>query len=413
MTEAEPTAAQSIDELRKNHERQYEVYHQVDIQQHLDELADRRDKCPISFSPDGGFWTLSRYDDMSAVLRKNNKGVVSFPNVPDGKQAFGQKKTIPIELDGAVHKQYRQILDPQFSPAKVQALEPRIRQVARELIESFAARGECDFGAEFALPFPGGIFLAIMGWPVEDARKMNDWVNTMLHGVPGGSEEEVAAARGAAAAEIRSYMQEIIADRRANPRDDVTSLILETEIDGAPIPDDDLYDLFVLIMMAGLDTVQSVLGQSMAYFARHQDKWDELFADPERMGSNVEELVRWASPAGPTRNVTADSITVGDLELPQGERLYCPLGAGNRDPQYFEDPDEVRFDREGKPHLSFGLGPHRCVGVHLARAELRIAFEELRAVMPRFRLADGDGPREHVGLTWGIEDVHLVFEPSR
>ncbi|SHH04387.1 Cytochrome P450 [Jatrophihabitans endophyticus] len=405
------TAPVDLERLRREHERQYEVYHRVSIQEHLDDMADRREKCPISFSPDGGFWVLSRYDDMSTVLRKNNRGVVSFPNIPDGKPAFGQKKTIPIELDGSVHSQYRKILDPLFSPARVKELEPRIREVARDLIAGFAARGECDFVEEFAMPFPGSIFLALMGWPIEDTARMNAWVNTMLHGVEGGTEEETLAARGQAAGEIRAYMNEIIAARRAEPQDDITTILLRAEIDGAPIPDDDLYDLFVLIMLAGLDTVQSVLAQSMSYFARHQDTWDSMFADPARMGDAVEELVRWCSPAGPSRTITSDTLAVGELTLPEGERLYCPLSAGNRDPKYFPEPDEVRFDRDAKPHLSFGLGTHRCVGLHLARTELRIAFEELRELMPRFDLTAGREPHEHVGLTWGVDNVWLTFPP--
>jgi cytochrome P450 len=404
------TQTESIDELRERYARNYDVYARTTIAGQLDELAERREQCPITFSPNGGFWLLTRYDDMSSLLRKNNRGVISFPNMPDGTQAFGQKKTIPIELDGPIHSQYRKILEPLFSPARVAELEPRIRQVACDLIDDFIGAGECDFIAEFALPLPGTIFLAMMGWPVSDAAKMNNWVNILLHGIEGASPEEVAAARGEAAAETRAYMNEIIAARRAQPTDDITSIVLQAQIDGAPIPDDDLYDLFVMIMMAGLDTVQSVLGQSMVYFARHQAKWDEMFSNPAGLDAAIEELVRWCSPALPTRNIVYDSLTVGELELPKGERVYCPLGAGNRDPKYYPNPNDIVFDREPKPHLSFGLGPHRCLGVHLARTELRIAFEELHRRLPSFRLSEE--PHDHIGLTWGVGNVQLSFDPA-
>jgi cytochrome P450 len=402
----------TLDEIKAERHRDYEVYPSGTIQDQLDEIAERRSTCPLSFSEKGGFWLATTYDDISSVLRRNNRGFVSFPNIPDGKVAFGQKAQIPIELDGPVHGQYRKILDPLFSPERVRAMEDQIREVSRSLIDTFVGTGTCDVVPQFAFPLPGTIFLSVMGWPVEDAEMMNDWVETFLHGVPGGTEEETLAARMKASEESRAYIQSIVEDRRANPRDDITTSIVHSEIDGQPIPDSDLSDLFVLLLMAGLDTVQSVIGQSMAYLATHQDKWDAMFATPEALEPAIEELVRWTSPAMPTRNVARETATVGDLELPEGERVFCPLAAANRDPKYFPEPDDVRFDREAKPHLSFSLGAHRCVGVHLARLELRVAFEELRKRIPSFRLQEGCVPHDVIGLTWAIQDVRIEFEPQ-
>jgi cytochrome P450 len=207
----------------------------------------------------------------------------------------------------------------------------------------------------------------------------------------------------------RAYIQRMVDDRRANPRDDITTAIVQYEIDGAPISDADLSDLFVLLMMAGLDTVQSVLSQSMAYLAKHQDRWDEMFADEDALDPALEELLRWTSPAVPTRNVDEDLVEAGGLMLPRGERIHCPLAAANRDPKYYPDPDEVLFDRDPKPHLTFSAGAHRCLGAHLARLELKVAFQELRKRMPSFSLEPGCEPKEHLALTWGIDDVRLVF----
>jgi cytochrome P450 len=402
----------TIDELHESLKRDYPVYRQGTIAEHLAELADRREKCPISFSSDGGFWVLSTYDDISSVLRRNNRGFISFPNMPDGTQAFGQKMMKPIEIDGSEHRQYRKILEPLFAPARITAIEPRIRQVASDLIDQFIGAGTCDFVEQFAMPFPGTTFLAMMGWPLADAATLNGYSGVMLHGVPGAPQEEIDAARGAAAVAFQAYIADQIAQRRAEPTDDVTTAVINAEIDGALIPDSDLYDVFVLMMMAGLDTVQSVLAQSMIYLAQHPDQWQEMFRRPEHIDAAVEELLRWTSPAVPTRNVSDESAAVGDLELPKGERVHCPLGAGNRDPKYFPEPDEVRFERDPKPHLTFGMGPHRCLGVHLARAELRIAFEELHRRLPAFTLAPGTEPAEHLGLTWGVDNVKLAFEPG-
>ncbi|MEU7811348.1 cytochrome P450 [Pseudonocardia sp. NPDC049154] len=401
----------TLDEVKAERRHDYDVYPGGTIQQKLDEIAELREKCPVSFSEKGGFWVATTYDDISSILRRNNRGFVSFPNIPDGKVAFGQKQQIPIELDGDVHRKYRKLLDPLFSPARVQEMEKQIRDVANGLIDGFVATGKCDVVPQFAFPFPGTVFLSIMGWPLEDAERMNDWVNIFLHGVPGGTEEETMQARIKASEESRAYIQAIVEDRRANPRDDITSVIVNQGLEGEPISDSDLSDLFVLLLMAGLDTVQSVIGQSIAYLATHPEQWEAMFATPDALAPAIEELLRWTSPAMPTRNVAAASAQVADLELPEGERVFCPLAAANRDPKYYPDPDTVDFTRESKPHLSFSLGAHRCVGVHLARLELRIAFEELHRRIPSFRLQEGCTPTEHLGLTWAIEDVRIEFEP--
>lgn len=401
----------TLDEIKKERARDYEVYPTGTMQEQLDEIADRREKCPISFSEKGGFWLATTYDDISSVLRRNNRGFVSFPNIPDGKVAFGQKAQIPIELDGPIHAQYRKLLDPIFSPARVAEMEDQIRKVAVELIDGFIESGRCDVVKQFAFPFPGTVFLSVMGWPLEDAEKMNEWVETFLKGVPGGTEEETMAARIRASEESRAYIQAIVEDRRANPTDDITTTIVHADFDGDKIDDSDLSDLFILLMMAGLDTVQSVISQSMNFFATHPEKWDEMFASEESIDPAIEELLRWTSPAMPTRNVAEESVVVGDLTLPKGERVFCPLAAGNRDPKYYPEPDQVKFDREAKPNLTFSLGAHRCVGVHLARKELRIAFEELRRRIPSFSLAPDCTPKDVMALTWGIEDVHIVFDP--
>ncbi|RLV47451.1 cytochrome P450 [Nocardioides mangrovicus] len=409
----ENVADKSVEQLKQERHRDYEVYPQGTMQEVFDDLADRREKCPITFSEKGGFWLATSYDDISSILRRNNRGFVSFPNIPDGKVAFGQKAQIPIELDGPIHTQYRKLLDPLLSPARIAAIEDDIRAVANDLIDGFIETGQCDVVPQFAFPFPGINFLTLMGWPLEDAEKMNEWVEIFLKGVPGGTEEETLQARIRASQESRAYIQAIVDDRRANPRDDITTTIVQTEFDGEPISDSDLSDLFVLMLMAGLDTVQSVIAQSMAYLAEHQDRWEQMFASPDSLEPAIEELLRWTSPAMPTRNVAEETATVGDMTLPRGERVFCPLNAANRDPKYFEDPDEVKFDRvDPKPHVTFSLGAHRCVGVHLARTELKVAFQELHRRIPHFRLVEGEKPRELMALTWSVDNVKIAFDPA-
>ncbi|WP_439030563.1 cytochrome P450 [Gordonia terrae] len=409
------TASPDIDRLRDRLRRDYDPYRHVSIQEQLDELAERREQTPISWSARGnGCWVLTRYDDISSVLRRNNRGFVSFPNDPDGENVQGaQKALIPIELDGSRHRQFRQLLDPLLSPARVAELEPRLYEAANELIDGFIEKGHCDFVEEFAMPFPGATFLALMGWSADDLPLLNRWVAEIHHGAPGGTEEESARVRGEAVAQMREYVLRVIAERRDDPRDDATTHILRAEIDGERLSDDDLFDFFLLLMLAGLDTVQSVLAQSFAYLGTHPDQWDEMFASSDALDPAIEELLRWTAPAVPTRTVTAETIEIGDMVLPRGERVHFPLAVANRDPKYFPNPDEVDFGRTPKPHLAFGMGSHRCAGVHLARVELRIAFSELRRRLGSVTLDPAAGrPTEHLGLSWGMEGVSLTFTPG-
>lgn len=419
MSSEQASAAKDIEELHREYLRDYDPYSPNTIAEQLTELADRRQTCPVSYSARGhGFWVLTRYDDIAGVLRRSNRGFVSFPNDPLGENSPGSNKAmIPIELDGAEHRQYRAILDPIFSPKRVAALEPELVKAANSLIDEFIESGRCDFVNQFGLVFPGATVMAIMGWPLEDLPKLFAWTSGIMHGVAGGTQEEINAARGAAHMALREYLLSLIAQRRQEHkvgkiREDVTGVVLEAEVDGKKLTDDELFDLFLLMVLAGLDTVQSVLAQSVVYFADHPEKWDEMFAVPERIGSAVEELVRWASPPVPTRTVVADSVEVGGMTLPAGERVHFPLAVGNRDPEAYPNPDEIIFDRDAKPHLGFGLGAHRCIGIHLARLELRIAFTELHRRIPRFTVDSGQRPKDHLGLAWGVENVHLVFPPG-
>jgi cytochrome P450 len=406
-----------VETVRQQRTRDYQPYADVSIAENLAELADRRATCPLSYSTTGpdGFWVATTYDDISGVLRRNNRGFTSYPNSPFGVTDMkgGQKAMIPIEIDGPAHHLYRKLLDPYFAPSAVAALEPKVRDAANRLIDDFVEDGRCEFVTQFAFPFPGSTVMGLMGWPLDDGALMAGWVDTLLHGVRGGTEEESTAARVEAMKSVRQYVFGFVEQRRAEPTDDITTFISTVEIDGRRLTDDELYDIFVLMMTAGLDTVNSVLAQSFVYLGRHSGVWAEMNSSPEQLDRGIEEFLRWGSPAVPTRTVTEEGIVVADLEIPVGERVHCPLAAANRDPKYYAEPNEIRLDRPLKPHLAFGLGPHRCIGSHLARMEMRVAYEELYRRIPDFRLDESNPPRDHLGLAWGTENVHITFEPGR
>lgn len=412
------TSAPDLSELRDSYRRDYDPYSTASIADHLAELAERRQKCPVSYSARGnGCWVATTYDDISSVLRRNNSGFVSYPLDPDAANPQGKKdKMIPIELDGALHRQYREILEPLFSPKAIRPLEPELRAAANRMIDGFIERGRCDFVREFAMPFPGATMMTIMGWPMADLEMLSGLASAVLHGVVAPTPEEAMAARLDAQVQLGGWLHALIAERReAPPRNDLTShLIDEAQVDGQNLDNDQLFDLLLNMLLAGLDTVQSVLAQCMVILAAHPEKWTEMFADPATLKPAIQELLRLTGPTALTRTVDDESAVVGEVTLPKGERVHFPIGAANRDPAYYPNPDEPVFDREHpKPHLSFGLGPHRCVGSHLAQIELQIAFEELHRRIPTFALDPDNPPHDHLGLVWGTENVHLVFPPGQ
>jgi cytochrome P450 len=412
-------ASVDVEAVKRARAVEYEPFVAVDLEANLAKLAGFRQISPMTYSTveGGSFWVATGYDEVVSVLRNNNKGFITFPNNPFGEPTDGtsatKKMLIPIDYDGPEHRQYRKVFEPVFSPTQMQALEPQIRRLANVLIDDWIEAGTVDFVPGFAFPFSATTVIVLMGWPLEDAAKMNEWVRVLQHGVTGGSKEETIKAQIAAVTGCREYLNNLIAERRRNPADDLTTMMMTIELNGSKLTDDELFDAFLLMMLAGLDTVQSVLAQTFAYLGAHPDKWDEMFASPETLDLAVEEFLRWTAPAPPTRNVTAEYMMVGDVPVPQGERVHCVLGAANRDPKYYPNPDEVDFNRPSKPHLAFGLGPHRCIGIHLARLEIKIAFEELRARMPRFTLDESRKPVGHLGFAWGIENVHLHFPAGK
>jgi cytochrome P450 len=410
------TAEPELVELRAKYRRDYDPYSHAPISEHLAELADRREQCPVSYSTRGnGCWVATTFDDIESLLRRNNKGFVSFPLDPDAANPQGKKdKMIPIELDGPTHRQYRSILEPLFSPKEVRVLEPKLRQAANQLIDEFIEDGACDFVRQFAMPFPGATVIMMMGWPLKDLELLNSLASMVLHGVKHEDPEQAAAIRLDAQVRLGTYLHALIAERRASTDfDDMTAHLIHTaEVDGQKLTDDELFDLFLNMVLAGLDTVQSVLAQSMVHLAAQPEKWTEMFANPEVTQRALQELLRLTGPTALTRTVSEDYAQVGDVRLPRGERVHFAIPAANRDPKYFPNPDAVDFERPVKPNMAFGLGPHRCVGSHLATLELQIAFEELHRRIPEFSLNPDIPQRDHLGLVWGVDDVHLTFPPG-
>lgn len=379
-----------------------------------EQVAELAAKGPVVFSPAyGGHWIVTHYNEIHQVLT-DTETFSSYPNNLVTPADFG--KFIPLELDPPDHTAYRQVLQPLFSPQRMKRLSDDIRTVVNELIDGFARKGEAEFISEFAHELPARIFLALMDWPLADAPMFSEATDVVLFGEPDGTQEESDQARIAAGLKVAGYFQQIIEDRRANPRDDATSTMINTEVklpDGTRrLNDQELILMFYLLMMGGLHTVQGSLAWAILYFVNNPRQRDAIVADPAGISAAVEEILRIEGAIVPGRRATRD-VELGGVTIAKDDQLILMLCGANRDPDQFPEPTNFDIERKPNRHLSFGAGPHRCLGSHLGRIELTIAMEELHRRIPDYQLVESDPPVFHASQVRGCKRMPIRFTPEK
>jgi cytochrome P450 len=310
---------------------------------------------------------------------------------------------IPEMLDAPLHNKWRKLLGPLFSPGAIEALEPKIRERFGAIIDEVAPRGKCDFVQDVALRFPNQIFMDLMGMPVTDADKFQQWETAILHE---GSSTADSAMK--AAGEVHAYFTDVIAQRREDPKDDIISKAMGWTIDGEPISNEDMMAFCLLMFMAGLDTVNTQLTYSALHLATHDEDRRRINEDPSLLVPAIEEFLRYYSFVTPGRKVLQDTELAG-VQIKAGEMVFLPLVAANRDENEFPNASEVIIDRKDNRHLAFGAGPHRCLGAHLARLELTIALQEWQKRVPDYRVDRSIPIREHGGQI-GLSNLPLEWD---
>src|SRR6516225_3227295 len=319
---------------------------------------------------------------------------------------------IPLQIDPPEHAKYRRIMDPLFTPREMARREPGVSELVNEMIDRFADRGECDFHAEFAVPLPCTVFLQLLGLPPEDLDKFLAWKDGVIRpeGVVGPAEHAKAAAP--AAKGIYKYFERAIDDHIANPRDDVLSALIAAKVEGEPLSRDELLDICFLFLIAGLDTVTDSLDCFFVYLARHPEQRQLLVEQPDILPSAIEEMLRWETPVPGVARVAMEDVEVGGCPISKGDRVSPLLGAANTDPAEFPDPDVVDFQRNPNRHRAFGGGPHRCLGSHLARMELRVALREFHRRIPDYQIKPGTQLTYTAALR-SVESLPLIFPVPR
>ena len=361
-----------------------------------------RDDADILWSPKlGGHWIVLA----ARLVREAFQTPDAFSNYPTGVpplNEFWPRKLIPEELDGDEHTRYRRLLSPFFSPSAIRPMADSVRTRARDLISAISNHDEVDFVRAVALPLPSSVFLDLFGLPLEQADVFTNWTERLLH----SGNVEVSAAAGQS---VVSYLLGLIAERREDPKDDLISALTTAVVDGQPLTTEEVLDTAFLLFIAGLDTVTSQLGVMFYHLACDAELQRRLRTDTKVIPRAVEELLRAYPIVPPARTLTRD-YTLGGVQMKKGDTVLLATSAASRDPQEYQNPREVDVDRPVVSTTAFGLGPHRCLGSHLARQELVIVVELMVAMMPEFELAPGFEPKWHTaGNVWGIDTLHLRF----
>ncbi len=349
-----------------------------------------RERCPVARTsalvasgPDN--WLLSTYEDVMWALRHPEV----FSSAPDAVDIGQEHNLIPLQVDPPEHAKYRRTLDPEFSPKRMAALEDDVRMLVGEIIDRFVADGACDFHEAFATPLPSTVFLRLMGMPQSDLPEFLQWRdNTIRPDVEPGDFDGAQRIREETGKLITKYFENAIAMRRELPDDNLLSRIVHAQVDGRSFTDDELLGICHLMLLAGLDTVTATLDCMVAYLARNPEQRQLLVDRPELIDGAIEEMLRTETPVSVVARVVKQEHTLRGFTLKPGDGVTIGIGAANGDPQ-FDDPHRVDFEREGNRHLAFGAGPHRCLGSHLARMELRIALEEFHKRIPEYSIPDG------------------------
>lgn len=361
-----------------------------------------RESNPVFRSPQAV--VLSRLADIEMALKHTEL----FSSNMDAVDLGNVRPLIPLQIDPPEHAKYRRILDPLFTPREMARREPLVTELVNEMIDRFAARGECDFHAEFAVPLPCTVFLQLLGLPLEDLDRFLLWKDGVIRPAGDSGFDRRHESSAGVAQQIYEYFDKAIDEHIAVPRDDVLSAMIAADVGGQPLSREELLDICFLFLIAGLDTVTDSLDCFFVYLARHPQHRRQLVERPDVLPGAVEELLRWETPVPGVARVATQDVEVGGCPISKGERVSPLLGAANTDPAEFPDPETVDFTRSPNRHRAFGGGPHRCLGSHLARMELRVALREFHRRIPDYEIKPGTQLTYTAALR-SVESLPLVF----
>jgi cytochrome P450 len=369
---------------------------------------------PVHHSP-LGFWVLTRYADVIAMLR--DPRLIKEPIAAFVAARFGM--AVPpglglsmLDRDPPDHTRLRGLVSKAFTPKALESLRPHIQGIVDGLLAKVEGRGEMDLIEEFAYPLPVRVICEMLGVPVADHERFKQWGLDIARGLDAimlPPDSEVAQRSMAGRRALAAYFRELIAERRAAPREDMLSALIAAEEAGDKLNEDELMATCLLLLVAGHETTVNLIGNGSLALLRHPAELRKLRDNPGLITSAVEELLRFDGPVQRTARIPSEDITIGDHTIPKGEMVMPFLGAADRDPAQFPDPDCLDITRGDNRHIAFGMGIHFCLGAPLARMEGQIAINTMLQRLPKLALAI-DKPEYRQSLTLrGLQALPVSF----
>jgi cytochrome P450 len=365
-------------------------------------------------------WFVTRHEDVRASLRDKRLGrnfrhvmapaEIGVPELDPRWSAFwATERWSLLWLEPPEHTRMRKLVAAAFTPRSVEALREPAGELARELLEPLAERGRMELLYDYAQPYSIAVICRMLGVPLDRHRDLLDWSHRMVKMYEFDVPEENAVAANHAAAEFTEYVRGLISERRAQPRADMVSALVQARVDGEQLSEDEIVSTVIVLLNAGHEASVNTLGNGMLAFARHPEQWQRVVDSDVTPAAAGEEMIRYDPPLQLfERWVLDDGFAIGDVAIPRGAKVALLFGSANRDPRVFERPDEFDVGRENAvQHIGFGGGIHVCIGAPLARIELEASVEALRRYWPDFRL--GSEPRRTGAFViWGLQGLELA-----
>ena len=398
----------------------------------LDTFDRLRDESPVAWveDPEGRhppFWLVSRYDDVMRVSKDNatflnNPQTVVFSlteGIEFAKNLTGGSPHMVASLvtfDAPIHMKYRKLTQEWFMPKNLRTLEDEIRELAQKTVDRLIEAGpEADFCKLVSQPYPLHVVMQILGVPEEDEPRMLMLTQQMF----GGQDEDlnqsgmkdlppeaITQLVAGAVKDFEAYFAGLTAEKRANPTDDVASTIANATVDGEPLNDRDMMGYYIIVAAAGHDTTSASTAGAMLALAQDPEQWAKVKADRSLLPGIVEEAIRWTSPVQHFMRTAAEDTELGGQHIAKGDWLMINYVAANHDPAQFGNPRKFDASRSPSRHLAFGAGAHQCLGLHLARLEMRILFETLLDRVESVELA-GEPKRAKSTFVGGLKTLPL------